>query len=215
MADGELTPLARLVACSLAQGFANHETAECRPGLAALMKAVAASRSTVLRALNDLTLRGWIERRGGEAPGRAATYAFRSPSDQRAERVSNMTPERVPTVTPERVSSVDATGVIPEKSPCTPYKDKPHMNQKAQPHPRAALRPLPQPQCMTTIIEPGSLAAERWDAWLVAEGFKPLDRIGHREGAGWRMPVTVAPSKGEAIPYSIALRWAGWLRSKA
>lgn len=46
MADGELTPLARLVACSLAQGFANHETAECRPGLEAYR---ASSRWTDLR----------------------------------------------------------------------------------------------------------------------------------------------------------------------
>jgi hypothetical protein len=206
MADGSLTMAARLVAVSLAQGFANHETAECRPGLAALMRAVSASRATVVRAMSDLHAKGWIERRGGNAPGKLATYAFRNPSHPR---------EQCSSVTPEQCSSVVPTVLNPEKSPCTPYKDKPHMNQKAHPNPRAALRPQPMPPCMTTIVEPGSLAAERWNEWLAAEGFPPLERIGHKVEGGWRMPVTVAPTKGEAIPHGIARRWAGWLRSKA
>lgn len=89
------------------------------------------------------------------------------------------------------------------------------MNHRAHPNPRAALRGLTMPQCMTTVILPGSVSAERWDEWLAAEGFKPLALIGHRVEGGWRMPVTVAPTKGEAIPYRIAQRWAEWLRSKA
>lgn len=89
------------------------------------------------------------------------------------------------------------------------------MNHKAHPHPRAALRGLRMPDCLTTIISLDSVAAERWDAWLEAEGFPPLARIGHRSEGGWRMPITVAPTKGEAIPYGIAQRWAEWLRSKA
>ena len=206
MADGELTPLARLVACSLAQGFANHETAECRPGLAALMRAVAASRATVLRALNDLQLRGWIERRGGNAPGKLATYAFRNPGAG-AEQVSS--------VRPEQVSSVSGTGLIPEKSPCTPYKDKPQLNHNARPHPRAAIRGLKQPSCMTVAVTPGSWAHERWDEWLTAEGFPPLEKIGHRRAGFFVMPITVAPGRDDAVPYGIARRWAEWLRSRA
>lgn len=90
------------------------------------------------------------------------------------------------------------------------------MNQKAHPHPRAAIRGEVMPQCLTTLVDPGSVTAERWDEWLGREGFPPLERIGHRDrDGGWRMPVTVAPAKGEAIPYGIALRWASWLRSKA
>ena len=66
-ADGRLLPMSRLVASVLAIGFANHETAECTPGIAALMKSVAASRSTVQRALADLQAVGWIECLGGSA----------------------------------------------------------------------------------------------------------------------------------------------------
>ncbi|MFO1202977.1 MAG: hypothetical protein U1E58_10125 [Tabrizicola sp.] len=212
-ADGSLTPLARLVAVILAQGFANHETAECRPGLAALMVKVASSKRTVLRALEDLQAAGWLERRGGNAPGKLATYVFRRPGAR--QQVPTVTPEQVPTVTPEQVPTVTPTGAIPDTSPCTPYKDKPHMNHKAHLHPRAAIRGLPMPQCLTTVIPENSLAAERWDAWLAAEGFPPLARIGKRLDGGWQMPVTVAPTNGEEIPYGIARRWAEWLRSKA
>lgn len=210
MGAADLTPMARLVAVAMAQGFANHETAECRPGLAALVRKVASSRATVLRALADLQAAGWLERRGGEAPGKAAAYAFKTP-----QRVSSVTPERVSSVTPERVSSVSATGLIPEKSPCTPYKDKPQLNHTAPLHPRAAIRGLPQPQCMTAIVAPDTWAAEKWDEWLAAEGFPPLSKIGHRVQGGWRMPITVAPQKSEKVPYGIARRWAEWLRSKA
>lgn len=214
MADGELSPLSRLVACSLAQGFANHETAECRPGLAALMKAVAASRATVLRALNDLQIRGWVERRGGNAPGKSATYAFREPGARR-EQVSDLRPVQVSDLRPEQVSDLSGTGLNFETPPCTPYKDKPHMNHRAHTHPRAAIRGLPMPQCLTTIIPPDSVSAGRWDEWLEGEGLQPLAKIGHRVDGGWLMPVTVAPTKGEEIPHGIALRWANWLRSKA
>lgn len=210
IADGQLTPLARLVAVVLAQGFANHETAECRPGLAALVQKVASSRASVMRALADLQAAGWLERRGGEAPGRAAGYAFRRP-----EPVSKMRPEPVSPVRPEPVSPVSATGLIPEISPCTPYKDKPQLNHSARPHPRALIRGLPKPQCTTTAVAPGSWAAERWDAWLQAEGFPPLERIGRKINGGWEMPITVAPTKGEQVPYGIARRWADWLRSRA
>ena len=205
VADGQLTPLARLVAVVLAQGFANHETAECRPGLAALVQKVASSKRTVLRALEDLQAEGWLERRGGNAPGKLATYVFRRPGAR----------ERVPTVTPEQVPTVTPTGAIPDISPCTPYKDKPQLNHTARPHPRALIRGLPKPQCTTTAIDPGSWAAERWDAWLQAEGFPPLERIGRRIEGGFEMPITVAPDASERVPYGIARRWAEWLKSKA
>jgi hypothetical protein len=214
MAAPDLNATAKLIAVALAQGFANNETAECRPGLAALMKAIAAPKRTVMQALSDLKQAGWIVAAGGNAPGRAAAYAFRWPG-RGHEQVPNPAPEQVPNPAPEQVQKSASTGAENCNPPCTPYKDKPHMNHRAHPHPRAAIRGLPMPQCLTTIIEPDSLAAERWDAWLQAEGFPPLDRIAHRSEGGWRMPVTVAPTKGEEIPYRIALRWAEWLRSKA
>lgn len=210
MADGELTPLARLVACSLAQGFANHETAECRPGLAALMAAVAAPKRTVLRALNDLQLRGWIERRGGNAPGKLATYAFMRPV-----QVSKMAPERVPPVTPEQVPDLAQTGAIFGAPPCTPHKDKPQLNHNQAPHPRAAIRGLPKPQVATSAVAYGSDREAAWNRWLQERGYPPLERIGRRISGGWEMPVGWPPQAGEDIPEGIARRFADWLRSKA
>ncbi|MCU0826127.1 MAG: hypothetical protein MUE52_01670 [Tabrizicola sp.] len=77
------------------------------------------------------------------------------------------------------------------------------------------IRGLPKPQCTTTVVVPGSWAAERWDAWLQAEGFPPLERIGRKIEGGFEMPITVAPAKAEQVPYGIARRWADWLRSRA
>ena len=220
MADGELTPLARLVACSLAQGFANHETAECRPGLAALMKAVAASRATVLRALNDLQLRGWIERRGGNAPGKLAAYVFRNPAEPR-EQVANLRPEQVSGMTPEQVSPVTPTGLIPEKSPCTPYKDKPHMNHKGLL--RAASRNIvpggARPTPLSQLVQIGTDAEAAWDEWLEARRFPPLAKVGQRIGAGmvqgWDMPWRYPPGPGDETATRVAVRFAEWLRNKA
>ena len=148
-----------------------------------------------MRALADLQAAGWLERRGGEAPGRAAGYAFRRP-------------EPVSPVRPEPVSPVSATGRISEISPCTPYKDKPNMNHKV------AIRGLQKPKCPTKVIAPGSTAAELWDAWLEAEGFPPLDRIGRQVDGGYLMPVATAPEVSSSVSYSIARRWADWLKSR-
>lgn len=226
MADGSLTMAARLVAVSLAQGFANHETAECRPGLAALMTAVAASRATVLRALADLQSHGWIERRGGNAPGKVAAYVFRNPGEApeqvspvRPEQVSSARPEQVSSLRPEQVSSVSGTGLNPATPPIPPYKDQPQLNHKYArqnpPSARAAIRGLEMPQCATRLVVPGSAEAERWDDWLARAGFPALDRIGRQRNGRWLMPISTAPDPGDEIPYRIALGWAEWLRSKA
>jgi hypothetical protein len=213
LAAPDLSHTAKLIGVALAQGFANHETAECRPGLKALMAAVSISRATVLRALADLQAAGWLEKRGGNAPGRLAAYGFLFP-----QQVSSLRPEQVSSLRPEQVSPVSATGLNPEISPCTPYKDKPHMNHRAREQtPRQAIRGLPQPQCPTTLILPGSVAAERWNDWLAANGFPGLDRIGFKVEGSYRMPLAGAPSRGEGdTPAArLALRWADWLRSKA
>lgn len=213
--------MARLLAGVLASGFANHETAECKPGLKALCEAVGAHRATVLRALSDLVTGGWVERLGGEGPGKAASYRFRFPSQ--TEWVAKPRRERVADLQPDGSQDCDGNGsqICNERvadlknPPIPPYKDKPNMNQKPL-TPRQAIRGLPQPHCLTHVIAPGSTRAAQWDEWLIKEGYPPLERIGFKaEGGGYRMPVSVAPSKNDEIPYLIALGWAKWLRSRA
>ena len=91
------------------------------------------------------------------------------------------------------------------------------MNHTEPLHPRAAIRGLPRPNCATTEVPLGSATALRWDAWLAAEGFPPLERIGVKtwDGAAYVMPITYAPDRADAVAHGIALRWAEWLRSKA
>lgn len=227
-ADGRLLPMARLVATVLAQGYANHETAECRPGLAALSKAVAAHKRTVLRALADLQEAGWIERAGGNAPGREATYRFRTPQQVTAappEQVTRMTPRQVTAQSPEQVTPVTRTGDTEEIPPTPPYKDKPNMNQMARGNrwPRSAtkvtvaggVRPTP----FSRTVQIGTEPEADWNAWLVLHGFPELAVIGRRvqEGMldGWDMPWMRPPSATDQDYTSIALRFAEWLRAKA
>lgn len=208
MADGSLTHVARLVAVALAQGFANHETAECRPGLPALMRAIDAPKRTVMRALADLQAHGWIGRRGGNSPGQAAAYVF-------------CTPEQVPQMTPEQVPDLAATGAKSCTPPCTPYKDKPHMNHKLAP--RAATRIFvaggARPTQFSQIVQRGTDGEADWNRWLLANGFPELGQIGrvHVVGMieGWDMPWRFPPSDSDATASRIALDYAKWLRSKA
>mgnify|MGYP003388564277 CR=1 FL=1 len=89
------------------------------------------------------------------------------------------------------------------------------MNHSARPHPVAVLRGLPKPQVATAVVKAGSDREAGWNAWLAANGFPPLERIGKRISGGWEMPVSGAPRAGDAIGEGIARRWADWLRSKA
>jgi hypothetical protein len=227
-ADGRLLPMARLLANVLAQGFSNHETGECNPGVAALMKALAASRRTVFRALADLEGAGWLSRQGGEAPNRAATYRFEYPERVPAmtpERVPPVTPERVPHMTPERVPPVTPTGAMEEIPPIPPYKDKPNMNQNAgaKRWPRSATKVIVaggvRPTQLSQLVEVGSAHEAAWNEWLVAHGFPALSEIGHKIGVGmlvgWDMPSRWPPSGSDEPATAVALRFAEWLRSKA
>jgi hypothetical protein len=210
--------MSRLVASVLAIGFANHETAECTPGIAALMKAVAASRSTVQRALADLQAVGWIECLGGSAPGIVASYRFRMP-----ERVSPVTPERVSHVTPERVSPVTPTCVMQDAPPIPPYKDKPNMNQKARGKtagltPRQLLRGMARPAPhLSALVVFGSHNEAGWEAWLAKRGYPALDKIGRRIGTGmlkgWDMPWASPPQPDAFCDNAIADRFVKWLRN--
>ncbi len=208
MAAPDLNHAAKLIAVALAQGFANNETAECRPGLPSLMAAIGSPKRTVMRALADLKQAGWIDTSGGNAPGRAAAYAFRWP-----QQVPNLTPEQVP-----NSASTGAKSCIP---PCTPYKDKPHMNQKGAP--RGATRIYvtggARPTHLSQIVQRGTGAETDWNRWLADNGFPDLDRIGRVQVVGmlegWDMPWRFPPSASDTTSTGVALAFAKWLRSKA
>lgn len=199
--DGDLSAMARLVACSLGFGFANHKTGECCPGVQALARDVQASPRTIERCLFDLQARGWIVRLGGNAPGVRARFAFRFPEQHTPDLAGRHTPDP---------SETHANPDAPLMN-----KDSTMIEPKERQHPRAAIRGLPRPSCLTTMIARGSVTAGRWDAWLHSEGYPPLDRIGHRIDGQYEMPITVPADKFSKMPHGIALRWAEWLRSKA
>jgi hypothetical protein len=217
--------MARLCANVLAQGFSNHETGECNPGLAALMRALGAPKRTVLRAIADLEAQGWIARRGGSGPNRAASYIFRHPErvpDVAPERVPRMAPQQVPDLTPEQVPDLTRTGATLSAPPIPPYKEQPNMNQIRHPKtPRQLLRGLARPSPhLSRIIPLGSDAAIEWDDWLAANGLPLLERIGRKAGAGmlegWDMPFSRPPRAGvDEIEERIALKFVEWLKSRA
>lgn len=228
-ADATLLPMPRLLASVLARGFANHETAECRPGFVALSKALGASRATIYRALADLEAAGWISRAGGHGPGKAATIGFRFPAQQvapvRPEQVSRMTPQQVAPVTPEQVSPVNRTGLTQSAPPRPPYMEQPNMNQNARGNrwPRSATKVVVaggvRPTPFSHLVQIGTDGETEWDGWLLARGFPPLSKIGRRMGegliVGWDMPGRYPPGGGDETGTATALRFAQWLRAKA
>jgi hypothetical protein len=214
--DDRLSMAARVVGSELAFGFANSETAECNPGVKVLMDALASSRSTIMRALAELTEWGWIIRLGGEGPGKRASYRFAHP-----ERVSDLTPERVSIPAPERVSDLDATCVKSENPPIPPYKDQLNMNHNSL-H-RAACQVVvkggQRPRIATEFVEVGTLKAEWWNDWLAANSYPSLEKIGlagQQYGlGGWEMPITIPAGFEDQMPQRIAVSWADWLNNRA
>jgi hypothetical protein len=213
--------MARLVAHSLAIGYANAETAECRPGAKALAADCGTSVRTIERALLDLENAGWIERLGGNAPGVLASIRFRFP-EQHPPTVADEHPPRLADEHPPTLAATPATIGNP---PIPPYKDKPNMNQNAGANrwPRSAtkvvvpggVRPCPTSQ----LVEIGSESEMAWNEWLAHHGWPMLSEIG-RKGCigrvvGWDMPTRWPPSEGDELATATAGRFVQWLRSKA
>lgn len=91
------------------------------------------------------------------------------------------------------------------------------MNQK--PAPRFATKIVVpggyRPTHFHRVVPFGSAAAAEWDAWLIGQGFRPLDRIGKRvrtgQLEGWDMPWMFPPSPDDAVATGIGQRFARWL----
>jgi len=74
--DGELSPMARLLAHVLATQFSHHETAHCAPGIDTLAEAVLTSADTIKRALRDLAAAGWLIKTEGRGRGNRSEIFF-------------------------------------------------------------------------------------------------------------------------------------------
>jgi len=74
--DGNLSPMARLLASILATQFSHHETAHCAPGTKTLADALCTSVDTIKRALRDLAAAGWLIRTEGRGRGNRSEIVF-------------------------------------------------------------------------------------------------------------------------------------------
>ena len=74
--DGDLSPMARLLAHVLATQFSHHETAHCAPGTDTLADALCTSVDTIKRALRDLAAAGWLIRTEGRGRGNRSEIFF-------------------------------------------------------------------------------------------------------------------------------------------
>lgn len=222
--DPRLSPLAKLLAHVMTEQFAARDVPECSPGLEKLCEAVAMKRTAVVDAIAELVNAGWLERGGGNAPGKRAVYRFKS-----GEQVQDGGPEHVRTYGSEQCrpggseqcrqndTSMPPSRHCEEIPPAPPYKELPNMNQK--PAPRFATKIVVpggyRPTHFHRVVPFGSAAAAEWDAWLIGQGFRPLDRIGKRvrtgQLEGWDMPWMFPPSPDDAVATGIGQRFARWL----
>lgn len=215
--DGDLSPMARLIACALGFGFANNDTGECRPGLATLAQDCATSPRTVDRCLGELQARGWIVRKGGNAPGIRAAIGFRFPGQHTPEMAREHTPEMATEHTPD----LTGTHAISDAPPTPPYKEEPNLNQK--PAPRAATRIIvpggQRPTPLSQVVQKGTEAEADWNRWLSEKGFPELEQIGRVVVVGmlegWDMPWRYPPPPRDERAERVAWAYANWLRIKA
>lgn len=222
-ADGSLSAFARLLGYTLAIGYANAETAECRPSVSTLIKTLASSRSTVQRALSDLEGAGWIARLGGQSPTTAARYRFELGNLYPTSRAARLQ-KPVPELTQEPVSELGVTCVSFENPPIPPYKDKPKLKQNSPARgtslsPRQLLRGKSRPSPhLSVIVADGSEEEGAWEVWLDANGFPPLGRIGKRVDhgmiTGWEMISNRPPRDPEGFAWGLAMRFAEWLADR-
>lgn len=224
--DATLRPSTRLVAQALATGYANAETAECRPGHAALAEDCGCSVRAVERAMLELAAAGWIERLAGNAPGRRAAIRFNLPehppkrADEHPPKRADETAEHPPKWADEHPPMRAETPAQVGDPPCTPYKDEPNLNHSARKaHAGTRGTAAGEPACVKVIVPFRSDCEAEWTAWLEAAGFDALPRIGVKGGgkgeAGWVMPFRRPPNPRDAMETGIARRWAEWLGKKS
>lgn len=220
--DASLPDAAKVLAAALCDDWANHESGFCNPSVATLAKSLGKAERSIQRAIAALKAAGWLDTvvrgrgdRGGNGKGdQGSEFVFLMAQPKGPETVSEAAgndAEKVTQLAPfmekgdtQRVTLVTVKGdkrVIP---PCTPYKDKPTLNQGARGH--------VAPPCKSMHpISINSAGAESWDAWLQRRGHPPIEALaecGNYAGEPvWLLPIRSPPMTGNRIEEAIVQRW--------
>lgn len=208
--DSRLSDAAKVLAAALCDDFAHHETGFCNPHVGTLATALAKSDRAIQRALAELRKVGWIDTLQHPGRGKTSQILFLKGDGAVAfcppEKVTHLSSYRA-----ERVTPVAVKGDRSVAPPCTPYKDKPKLNQKAG----ATARPAPN--CVKVIV-PDSAEEGLWNDWLERHRLPSLALMGVRSsnsaGRGWDAPFPVPPNDDDALEYRITMKWANWAASR-
>lgn len=148
--DASLSDAAKVLAAALCDDWANHDSGFCNPSVATLAKALGKAERSIQRSIAALKAAGWLDTvvrgrgdRGGNGKGdQGSEFVFLmaqpkapetapEPAENEPENVTQLAPFREKGDT-QRVTPVTVKGDIRVVSPCTPYKDKPTLNQGAR-----------------------------------------------------------------------------------
>ena len=206
--DARLSDPAKLLAVTLCDDFAHHETGFCNPSIGTLAGALGKSDRSVQRALSELRNAGWIEVQRGNGRGNSSKIIFLKgdapftfSSSEKVTRIADHRPEKVTNVTVKGDRSV------------APYnRDKPKKNQKAQPSAcDASERPFAH---LRAVAVEWSNGETEWNEWLAKHGLPTLRQLGRRSSnrfyCGWDVPYCIPPSKDDPITQSISLKFFRW-----
>lgn len=219
--DPELSDGAKLLAVTLCDTFAHHETGFCNPRVETIAEALGKSDRAIQRALAELREARWIDVRHGRGRGKTSQIVFLNGGDPEtfatpekvtpmASRPTERTPEKVTEASPLSEKKVTAMARKGDGS-VTPYTE-PKNNQKG----RAScerVRERPAPHLHFAVL-PGSQEAGEWDAWLAQHQRRSLSDlrclIEGPQGRGHDVPWKRPPPDHDATGTRIALSIFDW-----
>jgi len=223
--DGDLSPMARLLAHVLATQFSHHETAHCAPGTDTLADALCTSADTIKRALRDLTAAGWLIRTEGRGRGNRSEIFFLGGNNV----VPMICPKGPEASGHDRPKAVQAPTTKHEKggNPAPVY-DRERATQKGadmrgkggktalsyiKADPKNIQRAGQPPEPLffnrpVVKIDRGSHNEESWNAWLAKGRWPNLTALDQRFDQGWRVPFRVPPRADDQLETRIAEKWA-------
>lgn len=235
--DTVLSDGAKLLAVTLCDTFAHHETGFCNPRIDTIAEALGKSDRAVQRALAELRAAGWIDIRHGRGRGKTSQILFLSGGDPAAfaspEKVTPMAareaeraPEKVTNAVQTAPEKVTAASPFAEEkvtdmarkgdATVTPYIE-PKNNQKTRAQAeRKSERPVPH---LCHVAHFGTDAIADWDRWLASHRLPTLEALGilssDDRGRGYDVPFRRPPSAEDALTTRLALRWADWAVQEA
>jgi hypothetical protein len=218
--DPELSDGAKLLAVTLCDTFAHHETGFCNPRVETIAEALGKSDRAIQRALAELRSGGWIAvRHLGRGKTSQIAFlngghpeAFAAPEKvtPMASRPNERAPEKVTEASPFAEKKVTAmarkgdAGVTPYTEPKNNQKER-ASGEQVQERPAAHLH---------VAVLPGSEEAANWDAWLVQLGRPSLAElrclVEGPQGRGHDVPWKRPPAEHDLTGTLIALRIVDW-----